>query len=228
MRRAALHHAILLLTLVAGCAAAQVAEEANRGYETREDRSRVARNLENPDREGSQKPRELVAKLGIEKGDTVADIGTGVGFMLPYLREAVGPAGRVYAEDIFPDFLEKAQKKIDKHGWKNVATVLGAEKDVKLPRGSIDLALILDVYHHFNYPREVLTSLRNALKPDGRVVIVDFYRSRKHPRMSKDRLENHIRLDRDGFMGEVKSAGFKLDRTFDHFPHQYVLVFEKQ
>jgi ubiquinone/menaquinone biosynthesis C-methylase UbiE len=219
---------ILLLACTAGAAWTQVAEEANRGYETSEDRSRVAQNLDNADREDSQKPRELLAALGVSKGDTVADIGTGVGFMLPYLAEAVGPTGRVFAEDIFPDFLEKAQGKIDEHGWKNVTTVLGGEKDAKLPQGAVDLALILDVYHHFNYPAEVLASLRNSLKPDGRLVVVDFYRSRKHPRMSPDRLENHIRLDRDGFAAEIESAGFQLDRQFDHLPHQYVLVFKKK
>lgn len=213
--------------MVAGVGWSQVATDANSGYETREDRTRVARNLDNPDREDSQKPRELLAALGVKKGDTVADIGTGVGFMLPYLAEAVGPEGRVYAEDIFPDFLEKAQHKIDEHAWKHVQTVLGDEKDVKLPHGAIDLALILDVYHHFNYPHEVLASLRSALKPDGRVVVVDFYRSREHPRMPADRLENHIRLDRDGFADEIRSAGFELDRQFDHLPHQYVLVFKK-
>lgn len=226
MRRAFLPQAVLLLTFTTA-AWTQVAEQANRGYETPEDRSRVAQNLDNPDREENQKPRELLAALGVEKGDTVADIGTGVGFMLPYLAEAVGPNGRVFAEDIFPDFLEKAQQKISEHGWKNVTTVLGNEKDAKLPPGAVDLALILDVYHHFNYPAEVLASLRSALKPGGRVVVVDFYRSRKHPRMSKDRLEGHIRLDRDGFAAEIRSAGFELDRQFDHLPHQYVLVFKK-
>jgi ubiquinone/menaquinone biosynthesis C-methylase UbiE len=218
----------LLLTFTAGAAWTQVAEEANRGYETRQDRSRVAQNLENPDREENQKPRELLAALGVNKGDAVADIGTGVGFMLPYLAEAVGAQGRVYAEDIFPDFLEKAQHKIDEQGWNNVTTVLGNEKEAKLPPGAIDLALILDVYHHFNYPSEVLASLRDSLKPGGRLAVVDFYRSRKHPRMAPDRLENHIRLDRDGFAAEIQSAGFELDRQFDHLPHQYVLVFKKK
>ena len=73
----------------------------------------------------------------------------------------------------------------------------------------------------------MLASLRHALKPDGRVVIVDFYRSRKHPRMPKERLQGHIRLDRDGFADEVRSAGFQLERAFDHLPHQYVLIFRK-
>jgi len=218
---------VLLLVPLVGTAWPQAAEKANQGYETPEERSRVARNLDNPDRVDNQKPRELIAALGVAQGDTVADIGTGVGFMLPYLAEAVGPRGRVFAEDIFPDFLDKAQAKIRKHGWKNVETVLGTEKDVKLSPGTINLALILDVYHHFNYPADTLASIRKALKPAGRLVVVDFYRSRDHPRMSRDRLNEHIRLDRDGFAAEIQSAGFRLDRQFDHLPHQYVLVFAR-
>jgi ubiquinone/menaquinone biosynthesis C-methylase UbiE len=216
---------IALLVPLAGTAWPQVAERANQGYETPEQRSRVARNLDDPDREENQKPRELLTALGVSKGDVVADIGTGIGFMLPYLAEAVGPQGRVYAEDIFPDFLDKAKHKIHEQGWKNVETVLGAEKDVMLPPGAVDLALVLDVYHHFNYPADVLASIRKALKPAGRLVVIDFYRSRQHPRMTPERLNDHIRLDRDGFAAEIQSAGFRLERQFDHLPHQYVLVF---
>jgi ubiquinone/menaquinone biosynthesis C-methylase UbiE len=227
MRRVRFFAIVPLLVLFVGPAWPQVAERANQGYGTPEERSRVARNLDNPDRVTNQKPHELIAALGISKGDAVADIGTGVGFMLPYLAEAVGPQGRVYAEDIFQDFLDQTQHKIDKHGWKNVKTVLGVEKDVKLPPGAIDLALILDAYHHFNYPAEELASLRKSLKPGGRLVVVDFYRSREHPRMSPERLKEHIRLDRDGVAAEIQSAGFRLDRKFDHLPYQYVLIFKK-
>jgi ubiquinone/menaquinone biosynthesis C-methylase UbiE len=219
--------AIALLAVFVATAWPQVAGRANEGYGTPEERSRVARNLDNPDRVASQKPRELIAAIGVSKGDAIADIGTGVGFMLPYLAEAVGPQGRVYAEDIFPDFLDKARHKVDKRGWKNVETVLGVEKDVKLPSGRIDLAFILDAYHHFNYPAEELASIRKSLKPNGRLVVVDFYRSREHPHMSPERLREHVRLDRDGVAAEVQSAGFHLKRQFDHLRYQYVLIFAK-
>jgi ubiquinone/menaquinone biosynthesis C-methylase UbiE len=216
------------LVLFAASAWPQVAQRANQGYETAAERSRVAVNLDNPDRVQNQKPRELLASIGISKGDVVADIGTGIGFMLPYLVESVGPQGRVYAEDIFQDFLDQAQHKIDKQGWKNVKTVLGVEKNVKLPPAAIDLGLILDAYHHFNYPADELASIRRCLKPGGRLVVVDFYRSRPHPHMSPERLQEHIRLDRDGFAAEIEAAGFHLKRQFDHLPHQYVLIFTKK
>lgn len=227
MRPARCFATLPLLVLLAGTAWPQVAEKANQGYKTPGERTCVARNLDSPDREENQKPRELLAALGISQGDIVADIGTGVGFMLPYLAEAVGPQGRVYAEDIFPDFLDQARQRIDKHGLKNVETILGVEKDAKLPPEAIDLALVLDVYHHFNYPADVLASIGKSLKPGGRLVVVDFYRSREHPRMTPERLKEHIRLDRDGFAAEIQSVGFRLDRQFDHLPHQYVLIFMK-
>jgi ubiquinone/menaquinone biosynthesis C-methylase UbiE len=227
MRCIGVSRLVLLLVVGAGTAWPQAAESANQGYRTSEQRSGVARGLDNADREQRQKPRELLAALGVSNGNVVADVGTGVGFMLPYFVEAVGPQGRVYAEDIFPDFLAQAQAKIDENGWKNVETVHGTNKDAKLPPEAVDLALILDAYHHFDYPAEMLASIRKALKPDGRLVLVDFYRSREHPTMSPERLQAHIRLDRDGFAAEIQSNGFRLERQFDHFPHQYVLIFQK-
>ena len=109
----------------------------------------------------------------------------------------------------------------------NVKIVKGAQKDVKLPASSLDLAFILDVYHHLNYPEETMATVHKAVKPGGRLVVIDFYRSREHPRMSEERRMNHIRLDRDGFAAEIEAVGFRLERHFDHLPHQYVLVFRK-
>lgn len=217
----------LALFLLAGAAYPQLAEKANEGYRTPEGRERVANTLDNPGREKSQKPRELIAGIGVKKGDVVADVGAGVGFMLPYLVEAVGPSGFIYAEDIQQDFLDKAQERIEAGGWKNVQTVLGDQIDPKLPAGKIDLAFVLDAYHHFEFPLDTLKSLRQSLKPDGRLAVVDFYRGRPHPTMSGERLKDHIRLDRDGFTKEIESAGFRLDRYFDHLPHQYAIIFRK-
>ena len=218
---------IVAAVLITAWLPAQVAEKANEGYQTEEQRKRVARNLDNPDRVERQRPVELLGELKINKGDTVADIGTGVGFMVSYLVDAVGPSGTVWAEDIQDDFLAKVKERIQSNGWSNVKTVKGAQKDVKLPAGSLDLGFILDVYHHFNYPGETLATIHKAIKPGGRLVVIDFYRSREHPRMSEERRMSHIRLDRDGFAAEIEAAGFRLERHFDHMPHQYVLIFHK-
>jgi ubiquinone/menaquinone biosynthesis C-methylase UbiE len=90
----------------------QVADKANAGYRTESDRNSVAQSLGSADRDQRQKPRELVAAMAIKQGMTIADIGTGVGYMLPFLSEAAGPNGRVIAEDVFPDFLEKARARV--------------------------------------------------------------------------------------------------------------------
>ena len=118
-------------------------EEGHSGYQTKEQRERVARNLGRPEREKSQKPRELIAAIGVNKGDVNADIGSGVGFMLPYFLEVIGPGGKIYAEDIQQDFLDTVEEKKSKNNWENVETILGDQKDPKLPAGQIDLAFIL-------------------------------------------------------------------------------------
>ena len=219
---------LLLASLsLAASLPAQLSKEANAGYQTAEDRARVAASLANPEREKEQKPRELIASIGIEKGATVADIGTGVGFMLPYFQEAIGPQGKIYAEDIQQQFLDDVEKMVDAHEWKNVTTVLGDQVDPKLPAASVDLAFILDAYHHFEYPIETMQKIRASLKPGGRLVVVDFYKSRTRPGRDPDWLKNHIRADRDEFRAEIEKAGFQFQRTFDHLSYQYALVFEK-
>ena len=216
-----------LVLVFAAASPGQLSKKANEGYQTEEDRARVARSLDSEDREQRQKPRELLASIGLKEGQTVADIGSGPGFMEPYFVEVIGPSGKLYAEDIQQDFLDQVDAKIEENGWKNVETILGGQVDPKLPKGKIDLAFILDAYHHFEYPEKTMAKVGESLAPGGRVVMVDFYRSRKHPTMSQERLMGHIREDRDGFAKEIESAGFKLVRHFDHLPHQYVLIFEK-
>ena len=219
---------LIVAALLNVAAAAQVATKANEGYQTAEDRQRVARGLGDPEREKRQLPRELLASIGVEPGAVVADVGTGVGFMIPYFLERIGPQGKLYAEDIQQDFLDQVENRKSEEGWTNVETILGGQIDPKLPKGRIDLAFILDAYHHFEHPAETLAKLSESLTPHGRLVLVDFYRSREHPTMSKERLLDHIRKDRDGFSEEVQAAGFRLIRQFDHLPYQYVLIFQKR
>lgn len=217
----------LLLFVVSVSLSAQVATEANESYSSEQFRQNLAKNLDDPERVERDKPDRLVAELGLQKGDVVADIGSGVGFMIPFFLEAIGPEGKLYAEDIQQDFLDKIEEKKQERGWDNVETVLGDERSPNLPEGTLDLAFALDAYHHFNYPEETLALIRAAIKPGGRLVIVDFYRSRPHPRMSPERLAGHIRKDRDGFAAEIQAAGFELIRIFDQLPYQYALVFRR-
>jgi ubiquinone/menaquinone biosynthesis C-methylase UbiE len=157
---------------------------------------------------------------------TVADIGTGVGYMLPFLSQAVGTGGHVVAEDIFDDFLAKAKTHSAEAKLANVTFVKGTEHGPQLPAASVDVALALDSYHHYNYPADMLAGIRSALKPGGRLVIVEFYKSKEA--MPGGNALEHIRLNKDDLIHEVESNGFKLLSARDHIPNsQYMAVFEK-
>jgi ubiquinone/menaquinone biosynthesis C-methylase UbiE len=203
--------------LCAALAPAQVADKANAGYKTKEGRDGVAKTLDNPNRDKTQKPEEIVAALEIKPAMTVADVGTGTGYMLPYLSRA---SAKVYGEDIQNDFLDRARAKVASEKLANVELVLGNETDPKLPPNSIDRMLILDVYHHFDFPDKMLANIARALKADGRLAIVDFYK--------KDR-PDHIRLERDEVIKEIEANGFrlvsKIDRTGNN---QYMVIFQKR
>jgi ubiquinone/menaquinone biosynthesis C-methylase UbiE len=206
--------AVLILTLSAW---AQVADDANKGYKTKEGRDKVAATLDDPHRDGKQRPVELVAALNIKPGMTVADIGTGTGYMLKFLSDAVGPTGKVFGEDIQTDFLDRARAK----NVPNTELILGTTTDPKLPSNSVDVAVVLDVYHHFDYPDKMLAAIRGALKPGAHLVIVDFYKSASPS-------PGHIRLERDDVAAEIGRNGFHLLSQRDHTPKsQYMLTFEK-
>jgi len=205
---------VLLLTVSAW---AQVADDANKGYKTKEGRDKVAATLDDPHRDGKQKPQELVAAMNIKPGMTVADIGTGTGYMLPFLSRAVGPTGKIYGEDIQPEFLERARSK----SVSNAELIQGTTTDPKLPPNSVDIALALDVYHHFDYPDKMLAAIRSALKPGAHLVIVDYYKSASPS-------PGHIRAERDDVAAEIEHNGFHLLDKKDHIPKtQYMLTFEK-
>ncbi len=206
---------------------AQVASAANQEYLTPEGRRNAAFEMTHPNRSRLEESDRLVKSFGLKPGDVVADVGSGVGFLLPLISNAVGPTGRIVAEDIQPDFVGEIEKKIKANGWANVTAVLGTPTDPRLPDNSLDAALLVDVYHHLDYPGEVIQRLRHAIKPGGRLIVADFYNSRPHPRATPQVLKQHIRADREQVAGEITTEGFRLLKQFDHLPHEYVLVFEK-
>jgi SAM-dependent methyltransferase len=207
---------------------AQVARAANQEYLTPEGRRNAAFEMAHPNRSSLEQSDRLINSFGLKHGDVVADVGSGVGFLLPLTLDAVGPTGRVIAEDIQPDFIAEIQKKIKSNGWSNVTAVLGSSTDPSLADNSLDAALLVDVYHHLDYPGEVIQRIRHAVKPSGRLIVADFYNSRPHPRATPQVLRQHIRADRDQVAGEITAEGFHLVDQFDHLPHEYVLIFEKQ
>jgi ubiquinone/menaquinone biosynthesis C-methylase UbiE len=220
----------LIALLAPMLAAGQVAGPANSGYRTKEGRAQVAAGLTSPDRDARQKPGELVSALELKPGMTVVDLGTGAGYMLPYLSQAVGPRGLVIAEDIQQDFLDKARAKSEQEHLSNIRFVLGTEKDPGLADGSADVILVLDAYHHFDYPDRMLAKISTALKPDGRMAIVEYYKRRGAMGSGDpDRPLSHIRLDADDVVKEVEANGFRLEKRRDHVPaSQYIAVFGKK
>ena len=219
---------------IAGCAAlalaaglsAQVATEANSGYKTEQQRAGVAKGLANPERDNVQKPGKLVRDIGVGPGMTVADIGTGIGYMLPFLSRAVGAEGKVIAEDIFEDFLQGAKQQAQTAKLANVTFVKGTETDPKLPEGAVDVAMALDVYHHFDFPDKMLAAIYKSLKPAGRLAIVEYY---KRPEaMPNGRAMTHIRLDMPDVIKEVEANRFHLVMEKETIRNvQYMLLFEK-
>jgi len=204
----------------------QVATQANSTYQTEQGRKSVAAGLADPARDERQKPRELVQAMGLERGMTVADVGTGIGYMLPFLSRAVGRQGHVIGEDIFDDFLASAKQRAENQNLQNVTFVKGAETDPGLPEGQVDQVLVLDVYHHFDYPEKMLAGIHKALKPGGKLAIVEYYKSPEA--MPNGRAMTHIRLNKPDVIKEIEANHFHLVLEREHIPgSQYMLILER-
>jgi len=168
----------------------------------------------------------IAAALELAPGDRVADVGAGTGLFLEPLAEAVGPEGRVLAVDIAPNFVEHMRERAREAGWSWVEPMLCSERSVDLPPASVDLAFVCDTYHHFEYPRATLASLHAALRPGGRMVVVEFDRI---PGVSRAWILEHVRAGRETFTDEIVAAGFRLVREIeiDGLEDNYVLEFAR-
>jgi ubiquinone/menaquinone biosynthesis C-methylase UbiE len=205
---------------------AQVAGQANPRYQTAEGRQSVAAGLAAPDREQRQKPQDIVRAMGLRPGMTVADVGTGIGYMLPLLSHAVGVVGQVIAEDIFDDYLAAAKIRATNQQLTNVTFVKGTDKDPSLPEGAVDEVLVLDAYHHFDYPQEMLAGIHKALKPNGKLVIVEYYKT--FAAMPNGDAVNHIRLNKPDVIKEIEANHFRLVSEREQIQDsQYMLILEK-
>jgi tRNA A58 N-methylase Trm61 len=178
--------------------------------------------LERTEREIEEMPDSALDAIGLRPGMTVADVGAGSGYFTVRLSRRVGPEGKVYAQDIQPEMLRLLRRRLDKANFTNVITVLGTESDPKLPENALDLILMVDVYHEFAQPQAMLRKLRQALKDDGRMVLLEY---RKEDPWVPIRPEHKMSVAEAKL--EVEDEGFLLERVGRELPRQHILIFKK-
>jgi len=167
----------------------------------------------------------IAATLQLRPGMAVADVGTGTGLYLQPLAEAVGAQGTVWAVDISEAFVEHVRARAAAEGWSQVRPVLCSDDSVELPPESVDVAFVCDTYHHFEHPQATLASIRRALRPGGRLVVVDFVREPG----SREWVLDHVRAGEEQTRAEIEAAGFRFEDRPDvpGLTENYVLRFRR-
>ena len=178
--------------------------------------------LDRSERDLEENPDRAIDVLKLEKGSTVADVGAGSGYMTVKLAKKVGPQGKVYANDIQQGMLDLLSKRVTKSKLTNVSTVLGTQDDPKLPADTLDLVIMVDVYHELSQPQVMLRHIRDSLKPGGRLVLLEY---RKEDPDIPIRPEHKMSVA-DAKL-EVEAEGFKLTKTNEDLPRQHILIFTK-
>ncbi len=181
--------------------------------------------FEHEGREVYDKRMQIVQALKLQPGMNIADVGAGTGLFSKLFSPAVGKNGKVYAEDISAVFVRNIQRIAKQEGLRNLVGVVGTDKDVMLPDNSMDRVFVCDTYHHFEFPQHMLASIRNAMKPNGQLIIVDFI---KDPNLSSDWIMHHVRANKQTVIKEIETAGFQLAREESFLHSNYFLVFTKQ
>ena len=175
--------------------------------------------LERPEREDEEAPSKALDALDLKPGMVVADIGAGSGYYASRIAKRVGPSGRVYATDIQPGMIEILDRRIKSDGITNITTVLGGMDDPRLPPQSIDLAIMVDVYHELQQPQVFLQRLKQTFKPDGRLVLLEF--RKEDPKVPI--LEVH-KMSVAEVKQELEAEGYALEKVIDVLPWQHIIV----
>jgi predicted methyltransferase len=198
--------------------------EINEPFLKNPDVSAWKKGFENEDREVYRKRNEILAAAGVKPGMAVADVGAGTGLFTMLFAQGVKPGGRVYAVDISRAFIEYIGERARAEGLDNVTAILTKGSDTELPEASVDLVYTCDTYHHFEHPAETLQSIRKALKPGGRLVVIDF---EKIPGQTHRQRIDHTRADKETAIREIEAAGFRFVEEKKLMRENYFVVFQR-
>ena len=178
--------------------------------------------LDRHERDTEEQPDKAIAELNLKPGMFIGDVGAGTGFYSLRIARVVAPAGVVYANDIQPGMLDRLNANASAQHVANVVTILGTESDPKLPAGKLDLVLLVDVYHEFSRPQRMLDHIRESLKPDGRLVLLEY---RKEDPSVPIRPEHKMSVQE--VKAEVMPEGYRFEKVVDTLPWQHIIFFRK-
>lgn len=178
--------------------------------------------LERSARESEERPQLVLDALKIREGQTVADLGCGSGYYAFRMAQLVGRSGKVFAIDIEQRMLQFVRQRAEREAVTNIETILAMDSDPNLPPDSTDLLLMVDVYHELEHPFEVMEKVRQALKPGGRVALVE-YRA-EDPKVM---IKAVHKMTEKQVIAEMRAAGFRHIETFRKLPLQHLVIFEK-
>ncbi len=178
--------------------------------------------LERPEREIEENSSLLIQNLKLKQGMNIADIGAGSGYYSKLISKQIGK-GKVYAVDVEPEMIAFLDTRIKKEKLNNVVTVLGTETSVSLTESSIDMMLLVDVYHEFSFPYEMGLSMHKALKADGKLVLAEF--RAEDPMVP---IKEIHKMSEKQSVKELKAAGFRLEKNISNLPWQHCMIFVKE
>lgn len=219
--------AVLWLASTTACAQVGQTEGVNESYKAPNlDVETWVQRFETEGREAFDLRREIVAAIGLKRGQVVADVGAGTGLFVPLLAEAVGPEGEVYAIDIAPAFVRYIAERSRAAGLTQVRPVLSNERSIEMPENSLDVIFTCDAWHHFVHYEDMLASMRTALRPGGQLIVVDFdVKSKAIPRS----MITHVGRTKEEFARQITDGGFKFveDLTLEGMKTNFMYRFVK-
>lgn len=180
--------------------------------------------LERPDREQEEDTSKMIQLLALKPGEKAADIGAGTGYISRRIAAAVGPKGTVYAQELQQEMLDIIRANMQKHNYTNVVYRLGNEQDPKLPASTLDLIVMVDVYHEFTYPYEMTVNMVKALKPGGRLVWVEFKAEDKSVPIYEAHKMSVVQIKKEALV----HPELEWTSTHSELPWQHVITFTKK